>query len=259
MNAAESNYATLAHTVLREIAELEQVHGHDEALRQLIDHYQGHGHEHEGRLARLLLHARQQARLQDQLNHDRQALHAGRLGHEERASLGHHYETIRYAACEYNHTVRGFIESNREHVSRDELTGWLTTASRGRHGWAEGEVTGAISEIALHAALMGMPELSGVRYATLDEDLHGFDFMATWQGRPVTIDAKTGHYPPITNHHHGQLHLEISVPREALDGFRLTRGGLDGVRHDVRKGLHEHGGVDHHGAHAPYRPKPQPA
>jgi hypothetical protein len=204
-------------------------------------------------LGELLLHARRQAHIQDRLNGDREALHSGRLSHEELIETGHHYETLRHAACEYNHLLRGFIEAHRDEVDRDDLTRWLTSASMGRERWAEGEVTGSMSEIALHAALMGMPELRDLRYATLEEDLHGSDFVAQWQGQLVTVDAKTGHYPPVTERMRGHRHLEVSVPREAVHGFRLTRQGLDMLRREVRQGLHASVGVGVHGAHAPYQ------
>lgn len=187
-------------------------------------------------LALLLIHAGRQAKLQSLLDIDREALHSGRLNHYQNIETGHHYETLRHAACEFNHAVRSFIESHREEVTHDQLVGWLTEAGHNQR-WADGEVTGATSEIALHAALMGMPELSGLRYATLEEDLHGFDFTADWQGHQVTIDAKTGRYAPIVERMRGQRHLEIYVPRDVMDGFRLTRYGLDSLRREMRVAL----------------------
>ena len=209
-------------------------------------------------LAQLLLLARQQSELQRALDADRAQLHSGRLAHEARVTVGHHYEMMRRDACEYNHHLRGFVEANREHVSRADLTDWLTTASHGRRPWVEGEVTGAISEVALHAALMGLPELRQLRYGTVAEDLQGFDFIASWQGRVLSVDAKTGRFHPVMARKHDHLHLEVSVPREALDGFRLGRHGLDLLRRDIRRALHEAVGVNVHAAHAPYRPASVP-
>ncbi len=254
-----SDLVTRAHLVLADIEKYRDTHGVQESTK-LAEERWIHG-EPDGtlqHLAELLVRARQQALIQNQLNTDREALHHGRLSHEQLVTTGHHYEMLRHAACEYNHTVRSFIEGNREEVDRDHLTQWLTMASSGHEQWATGEITGAISEIALHAALMGMSELVGLRYGTLEEDLHGNDFIALWQGRIVTVDAKTGRYYPLSEQKHGHLHLEISVPREVLDGFRLTRRGLDGLRHDVRQALHESGGVMPHAAHAHFH-QPSPA
>jgi hypothetical protein len=188
-------------------------------------------------LADLLLKARSMAVIQTLLDQDRRALHAHWLSHEENLSVGHHYEMLRREACTFNHQLRGFIESHQESVSRYDLTRWLTTASGGRHAWAEAEVTGSTSEIALHAALQGLPELKEVRYGTLDEDLHGFDFLTQWQGRIVSIDAKTGYFHPLTEEKQGHEHLEIHVPRDAVEGFRITRRGLSDLRNEVRRAL----------------------
>lgn len=203
-------------------------------------------------LADLLLKARTLAVVQNQLDDDRRALHSGRLRHEQNVSIGHHYEMLRAEACGFNHQLRGFIEAHREAVDRYELTRWLATASGGRHQWAEAEITGAVSEIALHAALMGLPELHNLRYGTLEEDLHGSDFVANWQGRPLTVDAKTGYFHPLTERKHGQEHLEISVPRDVVQGFRLTRSGLDDLRRDVRRALQWRIGSDKHASHRYY-------
>jgi hypothetical protein len=205
------------------------------------------------RFSEVITDARRQAMLQRSLDEDRELLHHGNLSHEERIERGHHYETLRREACIYNHLVRSVVEHHWDHFTRDDLTGWLTSASQGVHGWAVGEITGSVSEIALHVALAGLPELRDVRYGTVDEDLHGYDFVAEWQGRPVTIDAKTGLYWPLTEHKHGHLHLEISVPREAVAGFRVTRRGLDGVRHEVRQALQGTAGIDAHASHHHYR------
>ena len=205
-------------------------------------------------LGDLILKARGLALIQGQLDDDRRALHSGRLNHAQNISIGHHYEMLRAEACGYNHQLRGFIEAHREAVDRYDLTRWLATASGGRHKWAEAEVTGAMSEIALHAALMGLPELRDLRYGTLEEDLHGYDFMALWQGRTLSVDAKTGYYPPLTELKHGHEHLEIHVPREVVQGFRLTRAGLDDLRRDVRRALKVNVGADRHAGHHYFRP-----
>jgi AraC-like DNA-binding protein len=204
------------------------------------------------RFSEVIADARRQAVLQRRLDADREELHHGHLDHAQRVVQGHHYETLRREACVYNHLVRSVVEHHWDEFSREELTDWLTGASQGVRPWAVGEITGAISEIALHVALAGMPELSEVRYATVEEDLHGFDFVAQWQGRQVTLDAKTGYYRPLIQHKHGNLHLEISVPREAVKDFRVTRRGLDVVRHEVRRALHASSGVEVHASHGHY-------
>ena len=215
--------------------------GTSDAVHYLEEVYANGSHtELVSSLATVLLHARSHAKLQPLLDADREALHSGLLDHFQRLETGHHYETLRHAACEYNHAVRSFIEAHREMVARDQLVAWLGEFG-GSNRWADAEVTGATSEIALHAALMGLPELANLRYATLDEDLHGFDFTAEWQGQQITIDAKTGRYTPIVERMRGHRHLEIYVPRDAMDGFRLTRHGLDSLRREIRVALSEAG------------------
>jgi hypothetical protein len=132
------------------------------------------------------------------------------------------------------------IESSRQYFSREELMGWLVEASLGRVQWAHSELTGALSEVALHAALQGLPELEGLRYATVEEDLAGFDFVAQWHGKLLTIDAKTGFYRPLMERKHGHRHLEISVPRQAVQDFRVTRRGLAVLRREARQALGGH-------------------
>jgi len=189
------------------------------------------------RFSEVVVLARRQAMLQQWLDDDREQLHHGHLNHEELTSVGHHYETLRHEACTYNHKLRWVIEHYGQHFSRDELTDWLISVSQGRHEWARAEVTGAISEVALHAAMQGLPELEGLRYGTVEEDLAGYDFIAQWQGELLTIDAKTGRYWPLSERKHGHRHLEVSVPHEAVDGLRVTRQGLDGLRLEVRQAL----------------------
>ena len=234
---AASSIAEQVGSLFEELASQSHLYGASEASHYIEEVYtQRNRTEPMLSLALLLIHAGRHAKLQALLDTDREALHSGRLNHNQLLETGHHYETLRHAACEYNHAVRSFIESHREDVTRDQLIDWLTEASH-NHRWADGEVTGATSEIALHAALMGMPELAGLRYATLEEDLHGFDFTAEWQGQQITIDAKTGRYAPIVERMRGHRHLEIYVPRDVMDGFRLTRHGLDSLRREMRVAL----------------------
>ncbi len=200
-------------------------------------------------LAELMVQARRMALVQQQLDEDRERLHHGHLGHDELTEVGHHYEMLRYEACAYNHKLRSFIEAHRELVEREDLTDWLSAASQGRRQWVVGEITGAVSEVALHAALMGLPELRNLRYTTVEEDLMGYDFVAEWQGRLVTIDAKTGYYHPLSERKHGHKHLEISVPREELHGFTLTRHGLELLRHETRRALTAETAGEFHGPH----------
>lgn len=233
----DSELQTKVDCLLQDMAQLTHLYGRSEAATSIEETYDLDSDPVLGQLAKLLTRAERQALMQDQLNANRSDLHSGLLSHNQRLETGHHYETLRYSACEYNHLVRSFIEAHREDVSHKQLIDWLTEASQGQRRWADGEVTGATSEIALHAALMGMPELSGLRYATLEEDLHGFDFTAEWQGQQVTIDAKTGRYAPIVERMRGHRHLEIYVPRDVMDGFRLTRHGLDSLRREMRVAL----------------------
>jgi hypothetical protein len=228
--------------------------GLTEALNVVVDRYvDGEPHPELRRFAEVLGLARRQAVLQHRLDDDREALHHGHLSHDELVSTGHHYEMLRHEACRYNHLLRGLIEGGSEYFTREELMKWLVSASQGRADWAKSQLTGASSEVALHAALQGLPELRYLRYATVEEDLAGYDFVAEWQGNLLTIDAKTGFYQPLSERKHGHRHLEISVPREAVKDFRVTRRGLDLLRHEVRQTLHRGQGIEKHGPHYHYR------
>ena len=209
-----------------------------EAFEQTVEQFvENEPHPELKRLGEVLVLARRQALLQHYLDDDREQLHHGHLEHEARESVGHHYEMLRRQACEYNHLLRGLIESASQYFSREELLAWLRRSSQGRRGWAESEVKGAVSEIALHAAMQGLPELRALRYGTLAEDLAGFDFVAEYQGELITFDAKTGYYRALVERKHGHRHIEISVPRQVIEELRITRHGLDVVRRDVRQAL----------------------
>ncbi len=245
-------FVNRAEAIIRDLENLRSEWGLKEALSQIWEKYVEAETEPDlRRFGEVIADARRQATTQRQLDEDREQLHHGHLRHDELVMVGHHYDTLRRQACIYNHLLRGVIEHYGEEVTRDELTGWLTSASLGVSGWAIGEITGAVSEYALHAALNGLPELSGVRHGTVEEDLHGYDFVANYEGQMVTLDAKTGLYRPLTERKHGHRHMEISVPREAVDGFKLTRHGLDVLRSEVRQALHAEPwrGADHYRGH----------
>jgi hypothetical protein len=250
----DEQFARRAQAILDDITVVRAERGLQDAILESVDKYVHDEINPELKsFGEVLLLARRQALLQEKLDEDREELHHGHLSHEEKASRGHHYEMLRREACEYNHMLRGLIEKSGEYFTRDELTKWLTTASQGRAKWVHGEVSGSISEIALHAALQGLTELRDMRYGTLEEDLAGFDFCAQWQGQLVTVDAKTGFYPPLSEYKHGHRHLEISVPHESVDDFRVTRRGLDLLRHEVRQALQGGEAVETHGPHQYYR------
>jgi len=236
-----ADFVRRAEEIVGTIGRLRGELGLNEAVRVALEQFaDAEPHAELKRFGAMVALARQQAMIQQQLDDDREQLHHGHLGHEQLSVLGHHYEMLRRSACDYNHELRGVIESCGHYFTRDELMDWLASASQGRREWARAEITGAVSEIALHAALQGLPELRGLRYATLAEDLAGFDFVATWDGQLVTIDAKTGLYRPLSERKHGHKHLEVSVPREAVEGFRVTRRGLNLLRHEVRQALYHH-------------------
>jgi hypothetical protein len=249
-NLNNSTYVERAEAILGRINALRAAEGLAEAINTAMEEFVDAETSPElHRFSLVMILARRQALLQQRLDDDRESLHHGHLNHDELVSTGHHYETLRREACEYNHLLRGLIEASGHYFSREELTGWLSAVSQGRGRWVHGEISGAVSEIALHAALQGMPELRGLRYATLDEDLVGYDFVTQWQGSLLTIDAKTGLYPPLAERKHGHRHLEISVPREAVKDFQVTRRGLDLLRHEVRQGLRAESGVLSHAPH----------
>ena len=248
------SFAHRAEEILALIARERGEHGLNEAISSAIEQYVDDEPNSElKRFSEVLTLARRQALLQQRLDDDREALHHGHLSHEELVSTGHHYETLRYDACLYNHMLRGLLESCGQYFTRDDIMDWLTAASQGRRDWARAEVSGAISEVALHAALQGLPELRGLRYATVEEDLKGYDYIAQWQGNLLSIDAKTGFYRPLAEQKHGHRHLEISVPREVVKDFRITRHGLDLLRREVRQALLGGAGVQVHASHHHYR------
>jgi hypothetical protein len=234
-----------AMAVLRVIGSLRQHVGLDEAINIVMEEFvDREEHPELRRLGEVLAYARRQAVIQGRLDDDREALHHGHLDHEELVSTGHHYEMLRHQACAYNHLLRGLIESCGQHFTRDELLGWLTSASLGRGKWAKAEVTGAVSEIALHAALQGLPEIRSLRYAEVEEDLAGYDFIGEWQGKLLTIDAKTGFYAPLVERKRGHKHLEISVPREAVNGLLVNHRGLGILRQEIRQVLDGDSGAE---------------
>jgi len=248
-------FARRADEILSLVSQLRGELGLTEAINVTIDRYvDGEQHPELKRFGEVLALGRRQALLQQRLDDDREQLHHGHLNHEELVSTGHHYEMLRHEACRYNHLLRGVIEESGQYFGRDELMGWLVQASQGRHDWAKAEVTGSVSEVALHAALQGLPELRGLRYASLEEDLVGYDFVAEWQGKLLTVDAKSGLYRPLSERKHGHRHLEISVPREAVKDFRVTRRGLDLLRHEVRQALHYNMPSAVHASHHHFRP-----
>jgi hypothetical protein len=229
--------------------------GLHEAINLVVERFvEAESHPELKRLGEVLALARRQGVIQEQLDNDREALHHGGLNHEELTERGHHYEMLRHQACSYNHLLRGLIESCGHHFSRDELTNWLSNASSGREEWARGEITGAASEVALHAALQGLPELRSLRYGSVGEDLKGYDFVGEWQGALLTIDAKTGYYPPLSEYKHGHRHLEVSVPREATKDLQINHRALARVRAEVRQVMRADAGVEVHAPHHYFQP-----
>jgi hypothetical protein len=193
------------------------------------------------RLGELVADARRQAMIQRQLDDDREKMHSGELSRDEFLDVHNHFDTLRRNACVYNHMIRVFIDEYAEVVSERELLDWLIGASFGARHWALAVVRGAVSEIALREALNNMPELSGVRHSTVEEDLIGIDFVAQWQNQPLTIDAKSGLYRPLSLHKRGHRHLEISVPHDAIRKLRLTDEGEKLLHQEIRQALGESG------------------
>lgn len=213
-------------------------HGVSEGLTLVWEQYvDGESDVELRRLSEIVADARRQAVAQRHLDDDKDRLHQGGLNHEERVEVGHNYEMLRRMACTYNHLLRGFIEKYADVVEEREVIDWLFRASFGVKTWAVSEVVGAVTELALHAALRDMPELISVRHATVDEDLSGYDFVARWGDAEITIDAKTGMYPPMSLRRRGVRLLEIYVPKQSVRHLRLTNEGLALVELEVRRML----------------------
>jgi hypothetical protein len=247
-------FASRAEQILSYISQRRAETGLQEAINEIMEKFvELEPHPELVRLAEVLGLARRQAMIQVQLDDDREALHHGNLSHDERLSVSHHYEMLRQQACSYNHLLRGLIESCSQYFYREELMSWMVGASSGQANWAKGEITGAASEIALHAALQGLPEIRGLRYASVEEDLVGYDFVGEWQGKMLTVDAKTGFYPPLSEQKHGHRHLEISVPREVVKDLRVNHRGLALLRREVRVILQRDAGVEKHPPHHYFR------
>jgi hypothetical protein len=248
------DFVKRADEILGLIGVLRNQVGLEEAVRFVEERFvEAESHSELRRLGEVLAYARRQALVQRGLDDDREALHHGHLEHDQLVSTGHHYEMLREQACTYNHLLRGLIEACGHQFSREQLHDWLSAASQGRADWARAEMTGAVSEIALHAALQGLPELKDMRYATVAEDLAGYDFVGTWQGAMVTIDAKTGFYAPLVETKHGHRHLEISVPHEAVHGLSVNHAGLALLRREVRSSLQQDSGTQFHAPHHYFR------
>jgi hypothetical protein len=227
-----------ADEIIVALNEWRKEHGSQEALRLAWEQFvEGEKDVDLRRVSEAVADARRQAMIQRQLDDDRERLHHEAMSHEQHLGVGQHYDMLRREACTYNHSLRGLIEKYAGEVEQREVIEWLIEASFGARDWAVAEVSGAVSEIALHAALADMPELSGVRHATVDEDLAGYDFVADWGGQPLTIDAKTGMYPPLTLRKRGHRHLEISVPRGSVRHLRLTNEGLELLLREIREAL----------------------
>lgn len=245
-----ANFTQRAEAILSQVQKDRAEHGLRAAMEDVAEKFiDMEPHPQLRRLGEVLGLARQQAMVQVGLDADREALHHGNLSHEQNITTGHHYEMLRHAACTYNHLLRGLIESSSEFISRDNLIDWLSAVSGGRKDWAKGEVTGAVSEIALHAALQGLPELKNMRYGSVEEDLMGYDFVGDWQGKVLTVDAKSGLYSPISEIKHGHRHLEISVPHEAVNGLTVNHRGLTLLRREVRQALLGDSGAQMHAPH----------
>lgn len=245
--AQPDEFARLALAIVESIEQHRDEHGLNEAISQakedLVDALTNQELKHFGEV---VVGARRQAKLQEWLDADRDKLHSGQLDHQERVSVGHQYEALRHEACEYNHHLRSVIELSGHHFDREDLTNWLVDVSQGRHEWAVAEIQGAVSEVALHAALQGVPELAGVRYGSVAEDLAGYDFIAELNGKLLTVDAKTGKYWPLDERKHGHRHLEVSVPHEAVNGFWIKRPAMDRLRTEIRQALQ----IPHHVEHS---------
>src|SRR4051794_9737300 len=130
MNDQLSNedFASRAHEIVGVINRLKAEGKAGEALDEVQERFVDDEPNAElRRLGEVMALARRQALIQTRLDDDRQALHHGRLSHEEATSVGHHYEMLRHQACSYNHLLRGLIESCGQYFSRDELMTWLTS------------------------------------------------------------------------------------------------------------------------------------
>jgi hypothetical protein len=91
-----------------------------------------------------------------------------------------------------------------------------------------------------------LPEIQGLRYASVEEDLIGYDFVGVWQGSLLTVDAKTGFYQPLLERKHGHRHLEISVPKEVIKDLQINHRGLALLRREVRQVLERDDGTEYH-------------
>jgi hypothetical protein len=244
--SAESLVAR-AQDILRLMADLRKEMGLGPAIEAVTERFVDNEPDPQlRRLGEVLAVARRQALIQSQLDEDREALHHGHLSHDQHVSVGHHYEMLRHQACTYNHLLRGLIESCGHYFTHRDLMDWLTSASLGRADWAHGEIAGSVSEIALHAALQGLPEIQGLHYGSVEEDLIGYDFVGVWQGSLLTVDAKTGFYAPLLERKHGHRHLEISVPHEAIKDLQVNHRGLALLRKQVREVLTRDDGTEYH-------------
>src|SRR5471032_2667336 len=94
----EVNRETLkrrAEEVLAVISHIRAVDGMKEAVHVVAERFvDGEPHPELRRVGEVLALARRQALIQQLLDVDREALHHGKLSHEELISTGHHYEML---------------------------------------------------------------------------------------------------------------------------------------------------------------------
>src|SRR5476649_2082458 len=93
MELSEGAFVGRAREILALIQDLRGELGLPEALRVVVDRYvHEEAHPELKRFGEVVVLARRQALLQQQLDEDREQLHHGHLDHEGRVSTGHHYE-----------------------------------------------------------------------------------------------------------------------------------------------------------------------
>lgn len=165
-------------------------------------------------LSELLINARAMFKTQQRLTH---------LSQAERPQKLPEYRALKAASAEYNGHLREFIDANRAKIGPLQLRSWLERASSSSQ-WTGRVLGGIIPEVAAKAELRSLPDVAGVRFSTVSEDLHGVDLVATLHdGRTRNIDIKAS-----DRYQHGDMTitkdgLKLVIPPEQLDGFRVAK------------------------------------
>lgn len=226
------NYAAQAHDIFNMITRLRESGPLEQAYRQTeVEYVDKEPNPYLKELSATLLRAPYMVRYQRR--HDELMLRH----HQDRASLSHDdgqvLKQLIYGLCEYNHEVRDLVVSSQGNIAHDDLRNWLERASLGSSKWARDLMAGVSLEIAAYDACLDVPGADYVRFATVEEDLHGSDLRLGIRGRELGLDIKSGGQRRSDDIIAVGDHLEVPLERYDLEGFRLNAVARRVLVHDL--------------------------